>query len=410
MLKRILCLAIVIGLCSSSFAAVNKVAKSGAKKAVKKVVKPVKKAVSVKKAVPAKVSAPAELSEETSEKNAELREDMNKAIAELKGQLDKVKSDNSDAKVSGEIRFAWTKGISNVTTKNNFDISRAYVTVRKNLAGGASARVTLDVSRLTPTTTSPQALFDYIKYAYVDVPVAIPSYLQVVPFSMTAKLGLQHNMWIDWADKAWDNAWVMKQFDDNESIMSSADFGLGATGKFTLPYMNEIEYHATLMNGGGYKVAESDSAKDIGLRLNTTLYQDDNLGKVIAGGYVNSKAGILNTGSANTKQAALLVAIDNENYGKAYAEYMKGTKINGYSVGGFIFPMTKSVVPVALVARFDNYDPNNTVSTSNDVARSLIGAIYEYSKDVKFALDLQTYKSGSSAEQKTAYLHSVIYY
>ncbi|MFA5098184.1 MAG: hypothetical protein WC490_06140 [Candidatus Margulisiibacteriota bacterium] len=355
------------------------------------------------------LKAQMEGSSEETVSDSDLKEDLNLALAQLKGQIDKVASDNNDAKVSGEIRFAWTKGMQNVSTKNNFDISRAYVTVKKNLAGGAMARMTLDVSRISPSTNSPQTLFDYIKYAYVDIPVNVPAALQVIPFSMTAKLGLQHNMWIDWADKAWDNAWMMKQFDDNESVMSSADFGLGAAGKFTLPYLSEIEYHATLMNGGGYKAAESDSAKDIGIRLNTTLFKDDNIGTVIAGGYINSKAGIINSGQNNTKQAAILLGFQNDQYGKGYIEYLKGTKINGYSIGGYVFP-AKSVVPVALVARYDNYDPDTTVTSSNDRVRSLIGAMYEYSKDIKLALDLQTYKSGSSAEQKTAYLHSVIYY
>jgi len=408
MVKRLMCTAVILSVMISSFAFAAP-AKKDSVINKKKTTKTVKKSVPAKKS-PAK-TAPASSALDTDNEYsvADVREDMNKAIAELKGQVDSVKKDNSDAKVSGEIRFAWTKNVANTTTKNNFDISRAYLTVKKNLAGGAMARVTLDVSRISPTTNSPQTLFDYIKYAYVDIPVNVPASLQVIPFSMTAKLGLQHNMWIDWADKAWENAWIMKQFDDNESIMSSADFGIGATGKFSVPSLPEIEYHATLLNGSGYKAQETDSAKDLGLRLNTTLYQDDVVGKVIAGGYVNSKAGIFNAGSTNTKQAGVLFALENEQYGKVYAEYMKGTKINGYSIGGFVYP-SKETAPIALVARYDNYDPDNTASSSNDRVRSLIGAIYEYSKDVKLALDLQTYKSGSSAEQKTAYLHSVVYF
>lgn len=409
MVKRLMCTAVILSVMISSFAFAAPVKKNDLKNNKKKTTKAVKKSVPAKKS-PAKIApAPSILDTDKEDSVSDVREDMNKAIAELKGQVDSVKKDNSDAKVSGEIRFAWTKNVANTTTKNNFDISRAYLTVKKNLAGGAMARVTLDVSRISPTTNSPQTLFDYIKYAYVDIPVNVPASLQVIPFSMTAKLGLQHNMWIDWADKAWENAWIMKQFDDNESIMSSADFGIGATGKFTVPSLPEIEYHATLLNGSGYKSQETDSAKDIGLRLNTTLYQDDAVGKVIAGGYVNSKAGIFNAGSTNTKQAGVLFALENEQYGRVYAEYMKGTKINGYSIGGFVYP-SKEIAPIALVARYDNYDPDNTASSSNDRVRSLIGAIYEYSKDVKLALDLQTYRSGSSAEQKTAYLHSVVYF
>ncbi|MEK7153255.1 MAG: hypothetical protein AAB834_04865, partial [Patescibacteria group bacterium] len=212
---------------------------------------------------------------------------------------------------------------------------------------------------------------------------------------------------IDWADKIWENAYIMKQFDDNEGIMSSADFGLGAAGKFTLFSLPEIEYHATVFNGTGYKATETNSDKDIALRLNTNLYSDENIGTVVAGTYLNMKNALFNT-AAQTKQAALLLAFKNETYGNVYAEYMKGTKINGLSIGGFVYPVPSILPGVGLVARVDSYDPNNTVTTSNDISRSLIGAFYNWGKDVKIAADLQTSKTGSGAETKIAYMHAVV--
>jgi len=425
MLKRLMCTAMILSMMTSSFALAAPV-KKGSANNKRKPAKIGKKAVPVKKST-AKI-APANVSdtgsEEAQDSVADVREDMNKALADLKGQLDTVKKDNSDVKVSGELRIAYTKNVENTTTKNNFDVTRAYLTFKKKLGWDAAVRVTLDVARLaatsaftgtsTPkptgtvsTTMSTSVLSDYIKYAYVDLPVNIPASLQVIPVTLTGKIGLQHNMWIDWADKIWENAYIMKQFDDNEGIMSSADFGLGATGKFTVPYLPEIEYHATVFNGTGYKSAETNSDKDIAVRLNSNVYADDNIGTVILGGYLNSKNGLDNTQTLNTKQAGVLAALKNDTYGTAYVEYVKGTKINGYSLGGFVYPAPSILPGVGLVARVDNYDPDTTAS-NNEIKRSLIGSFYKFGEDVRLALDLQTSQTGNAAIQKTAYLHTVV--
>ncbi|MBI5701572.1 hypothetical protein HZC34_07030 [Candidatus Saganbacteria bacterium] len=231
----------------SSYAAVPK------KKTVAIKKTPVKKEAIKKESV--KVEVPEE------DKLADLKDDMNTAIADLKGQIDKVKQDNSDMKVSSTLFFRFQKYLSNgaSTTPNNFDVERAYLDFKKKLDWGASARVTLDISRLdtakVDTDKKSQHLFDYLKYAYVEMPINIPSYLQVVPVTLTAKLGLQHTVWIDWMDKVMELRYIAKTIVDNEGIMSSADFGIGATGKVAVLGVPEVEYHATLINGSGYKAA-----------------------------------------------------------------------------------------------------------------------------------------------------------
>ncbi len=324
------------------------------------------------------------------------------SFSELKDRVESLKRENDDAKLSGEIRFSWTKNVENTSIKNNFDITRAYLTVKKKLDRGASARVTLDVSRLSPSSTTPQSLFDYLKYAYVELPID-------VPFSFNAKIGLQQTVWIDWAEKIWGNPYIMKQYEDNEGIMPSSDFGIGAIGRISLPNVPGIEYHATVLNGGGYKVAESDSAKDIAVRFNSEVYSSDSVGRIVVGGYINSKAGIFNSGSINTKQAGVLLGLINRYYGNAYIEYMRGTNSNGCSIGGFVCPAPQTLPGVCLLARVDNYDPDTT-SGNNEIKRTLVGTSYDWGRDVRMALDLQTYQQGSNAIQKTAYLHTVIYF
>lgn len=343
----------------------------------------------------------------------DVREDMNKAIAELKGQLDSVKKDNGDAKVGGTIRAQWTKGLDNNTSVpyNSFDVTRAYLDFRKKIGAGASARITLDVDRISAAGSSRQNLFDYIKYAYVDLPVDIPSSMQVIPFSLTAKFGLQHTCWIDWSGKIWRFENIRSTFADahKNSITSSADFGLGAAGAFTLPMMPEIQYHATLLNGTGYRSAETNSDKDLAMRLNANVYSGD-IGTVVLGGYIGQRHSLFNTGNAKTTQSGFLAALTNADYGNVYFEYQNDQRSNkpvtGYSIGGFIYP-AKAIVPAGLLARYDMYN-NDTTKANNEAKTTVIGAFYDWGKDVTMSLDITSSQTGTSAEKKVAALRSEI--
>ena len=359
-------------------------------------------------------SGTADMSDDTSGGSSveDVREEMNKAIAELKGQLDAVKADNSDAKVSGTIRFDFTKGIALNTSNpyNKFDISRAYLDFKKKLGAGASARVTLDVARISGASS--QSLFDYLKYAYVDLPVDVPSSMQVIPFSLTAKMGLQHTCWIDWSGKMWRFENILKAYSDvnKNSIGSSADFGLGAAGKFTLPMMPEIEYHATVLNGQGYAKAEADSAKDIAMRLNSDI-ANTAAGTVVLGGYVGVKNGLFqNSTTAQSTQSGFLLGLKNGDFGNVYVEYQNDQKsnkpVNGYSIGGFIYP-AKGTIPAGLLARYDMYDAD-TNTANNEVKTTVLGAFYDWGKDVTISVELTSSQTGTATEQKVAALRSEV--
>ena len=355
--------------------------------------------------------APAEKSSD--EQLAEFKEDTNKALAELKGQVDTVKADNSDVKVGAQVFFRFQKYTQGGTaaTPSNFDVDRAYLDFKKKLAAGASGRITLDVSRISGA--SKQNLFDYLKYAYVELPVDIPASLQLVPFSLTGKVGLQHTVWIDWADKMLGLRFLAKSLIDNEGVMASSDFGLGALGKLSIAGMPEIEYHATLVNGTGYSAAESDSKKALAARINLTVYADENIGNFTVGGYGNVEA--LDTNlklSSSNKQAGLGFAYQHT-LGRAFLEYVTGSKsnykISGYSLGGALNlgNLTDMLAGYSLFARADQYDPN-TNKANDQKNKSFYGITYDWGKDVKFALDMQNAQTGGGATTGIVYLHSMI--
>src|SRR3989338_9106140 len=209
-MSLLILLLFVFGLMSgvSNAATVKKAVK--AKESVSKVVAPVVTPI-VKEAQP---SQAIETSVEE-EKLADYKEETNKALSALKSQIEKVSSDNKDAKVGGVVFFRWQKYVTNGGTNvNNFGVDRAYLDFKKKLSGDANVRVTLDVRQLGSDST--KNLYYYLKYAYVELPVGIPSLLQPIPYTLTAKIGLQHTAWVDWADKMFNLRWIAKSLVDNE--------------------------------------------------------------------------------------------------------------------------------------------------------------------------------------------------
>ena len=410
-------MSLILVLCLISSVCAQPLSKTKAKKKVKKAVTQIISptvAPAAKSAVDKTEPSKTEIDEDK-DNTSDLREDVNAAVKDLKNQIESVKSDNSDAKVSGVIYMDYGAPLNNGISQKGlgFDITRAYVNFKEKLGSDASVRITLDAARFAANTTtgvigsaatatSAAPLLDFLKYAYVEMPL----------MGMTARLGLQQTAWIDYDESVWNNRYIMKTLLDNEGVMSSSDFGIGATGLFTLPYMPEVQYMATLTNGAGYKSSETNDAKDIGVRLNSTVYSDDNIGKLTLAALLNMKDQLVPT-TTNSHQAAAEVSFSNSDYGTAYAEYVKGNlsalPIEGSSVGGYLYPMPSMLPGVALIARADRYNSNTSKTDGSTVTlKTLYGVSYDYGKNIKFAIDEQTSQTGSAAVANIMYLNTQV--
>lgn len=384
---KIVCFLVLINLASSSFAAQTYVKKTKAKSLKKEQTK--KNVAQIKPAV------------QTMDYTAEI-----KALNE---RLDKAEKKNDDLKVSGEVFFQYQKGVLNSTINNGFDITRAYVNLNKNLDAGASIKLTLDAARLDQTIDpagKSQQLNEFLKYAYFELPVGIPATFMNLSSTLRLRAGLQPTVWISWVDKIWAHRYIAKTFTDNEGLFSSSDFGIGAMGSFIFPYGSKsVEYHATFTNGTGYKKPEDNSAKDIALRLNSDIMDIENVGTVTVGALFSMKDQFA-IAAMNTKQAGMLVALQNKKSGKAYIEYIRGTNVNGYSVGGFVYPVPDLAKGFSLIARADNYDPNMGIA-NDEIKRLIAGAAYDWGKNIQLAFDIQDKTVGNGITEHMAYLHSI---
>jgi len=200
---------------------------------------------------------------------------------------------------------------------------------------------------------------------------------------------------------------------DNEGIMSSSDFGLGAIGKASLGGLPDIEYQATVLNGAGYASPALTGKKAVAGRLNTNVYEDPIGGKVILGGYLNLEG--INTSfdwAGTNKQGGVELAYKHE-LGAANFEYITGSKSNkkilGTSTGVvFNFGSALGFFPnLGIFARLDNYNPN-TASANNNIVKTFYGLTYDYGKNLRFAVDQQTTQTGSGALTSIFYLQSSI--
>ncbi len=305
--------------------------------------------------------------------------------------------EEKSGKIGGEIYFG------NDTTTNNYDIQRAYLTYTDKFGSTASMRVTLDVAR----QNSIQPLGSILKYAYVEMPVDISSL--DIPVSLSVKLGLQQTAWIDYAAKIWGNAYLSRVFVDNEGLMPAADFGVGTTGKMNIAGLPEMEYAATLTNGSGYRSMDTNTAKDFGVRLNSDICKDEAGTTLKLGVYGNWKNQFVITDN-NSKNAGAMLAFVNKKWGTIYGEYLRGTNLTGYSVGGFMYLFADSsnfMSSYSIIGRIDRFDPS--MSTANDdISRNVLGVSYDWGTNIKLAYDYQTSQIGAGSQSSKYSFHSLI--
>jgi hypothetical protein len=302
----------------------------------------------------------------------------------VKDEVAAQKVEKAGAAVSGVVYFSWQNGLENYTKVNDFDIERVYVTIKNKLGENASSRVTFDVARGATTLNS------YLKYAYVDLKDVYPKEFQLFPKTVNLRVGLLPTSWIGYVDKILGIRYISKNLTDINKVLTSADFGVGANGKVSIPGLPDVNFDGSVVNGAGYKSAETNRGKNINFRVDSEVYSGLS---VALGGQI---ADIDNSGSG-AKLANALIAYKADQV-KAYAEYLYGAGKSGYSLGGIfsLGSLSELLSGTKIFGRFDNYDPNR--STANDQNERIIaGVSQDLNKNVQIAADYVSTKYSSAA-------------
>ncbi|MCH7497911.1 MAG: hypothetical protein IH971_08675, partial [Candidatus Marinimicrobia bacterium] len=163
---------------------------------------------------------------------------------------------------SGKVFFHYTydtvKGASH--GRNEFALSRVYLTYQKAIADDIKVRLTTDVDR----TGSAWTVFQKIAAVQWDSPWG-----EII-------IGLQGmNLW-NVSEANWGYRFVEKTPMDRHRFASSADMGIG----FKRTFGQRLHLHATLTNGPGFRKVENDRFKRLATQV---VYGATNLGT--AAGY-----------------------------------------------------------------------------------------------------------------------------
>jgi len=163
---------------------------------------------------------------------------------------------SQDGEISGVVHYNYSYDLKeDAKDSNGFGLSRAYFTYKKNISDELSYTFQTDVGQLKvvnmdedePIDTKTQFVA-YLKKAYVGWKSPIGK----------LSIGLQGMNVFNITEKTWGFRFLEKSPMDLHNFSSSADMGIGYSGK-----INIINYHVTITNGTGYKKSEDDKYKKL---------------------------------------------------------------------------------------------------------------------------------------------------
>lgn len=301
-----------------------------------------------------------------------------------------------DATVGGQVFVYYEKDQKpGSTTPDQFDINRLYIDIKKNLDNNASLRITTDMAN-EPTLTNQKNIF--MKYAYFDLKSISGSE------SINLRVGQQPTFWLGFMDQAW-RRYVQKTMCDYYGLYTSSDLGLAGYGKLNF---NNVEYIATMTNGSGYKSPETNSQKDLALRLNSEIYNNDN-NKVISalGLYVKDMPFNQDLNLSVLTKSVDLMGLWQFAYprkGDLWFEYVKYSGRSGYSIGG----QYNYLADYYLFGRMDTFDSHSTALVIDQYKLYIFGLEYNYSKNIRFSIDFQNELKNGADNMRKIGIHSEI--
>ena len=175
---------------------------------------------------------------------------------------------------SGMTYFDYTYDLTkDAANDNGFALKRVYFTYQQELSEGISYKFQTDVGQLevidwndnyaqTDGTKKTQYVV-YLKNAKIDWNSSIGK----------ITLGLQGMNIFNVIEKTWGFRFLEKSAMDKYGFSSSADMGIGYSGKLT---GNNLHYSFMYTNGSGYKKTENDQYKKLSTQL---VYGQKNLTK-----------------------------------------------------------------------------------------------------------------------------------
>ena len=323
--------------------------------------------------------------------------------------------------------------------QNKFDLERAYLTFRMPAGDRASIRITADVFQQTNPANDAyyRGWVVRAKYAYLQYDL-----IKSATWNANIRGGLLHNVVIDHMEQFWPR-WISQTPIERAGFFSSSDAGVATL--WTLPGKFG-EFYATIVNGPGYTSREVDRFKDYAARISITpfsnadnkilrtfaltgyTYQGAVASKFVAGGA--GQVGTVGNHLPRTRSGAFVGLRDprlaagfefdtRKDGGELGANTVASPRVEADSTGRLIagFAVVKpfqlldpgSTLPLGLVARWDRFKPNTSVS--GYLQTVIAGLTWDLTKKTALSLDYQEQipKSGlvGATVSQTYFLHLV---
>ncbi|MDF1544973.1 MAG: hypothetical protein P1R58_07720 [bacterium] len=267
---------------------------------------------------------------------------------------------------------------------NEFQISRAYVTVKSKLSDRTSVRITSDIK-------AKDGLYNImLKYGYIDWKPAFGGERLMVRF------GLQPTQYIDAMNKVWGRRYLAKTVSDANSYLTSSD--LGASAFFSLGTDKKLGVvSVTLFNGTKYSdTREMNKNKDINIygAINP-LKNNENLKKsvLMAQAYLGTqnkdisaatvdaadyKKELISVGGALVYKSLLDIGFDVNMLTLGEGPNNPDNKESGISFFGTLYladlaPESQAFRTLGLFGRLDMVDPDT--DTDNDATTTMIAGV-----------------------------------
>lgn len=259
--------------------------------------------------------------------------------------------------------------------RDGFSLERVYLTAIGNITENVSTKATLNVN---PGANKYKSM--YVKYGYATYKVA--------GGALKMSVGQQATPWVGFVEKAWQYRAIQKVLPDRAKVLSSADLGLGMSGKLPAQ-MGEIVVQ--VINGPGYKNKngneENNFQKDIAGRLTVKpMPSSDALqGLAISVGAENQNAegedDLAVSGLLHFKHSFLSLGVEVLNVlGKATTD-----KFGVSGFGDIGLTMVEPLKNLGFLFRYDTCDPDK--NSDNDGTNMLIvGPRYKIAKGHTLAL------------------------
>jgi hypothetical protein len=235
-------------------------------------------------------------------------------------------------------------GTANMLNRSEFTIARIYMTAEAKFSPAIKSKVVLEGN----STTAGNAVF--VKNAFMDWAVAD---------DLNVFLGLIGMPWIGFEEGIWGRRFVQKTYTDNESILKSADKGVGLGWKLPGGYG---DLHAVYVNGEGNSAVELAAAegrfKDVGARVTIIpLPADDQLNGLKLHAYIHR--GQIKGGDFQARHRMVGAVSYQHSSFHVMGSYISGqdgsgtadVDLTGFSLHGSIKPLKD----VGVFGRMDSY-------------------------------------------------------